>query len=496
MILYLNQQIKKRNSSVKNVIKVDDLDKHLKSFTHEKKVNPPMRVFDEVYGSLNQHQSCIILRCKICDEEIKYINRYRHIKSLSHREKEQSYDNDEIEVFKASLRKKINTIRFYNKKGFKTQIEFFNYFKDKIIEFINNYLDELNSIKIKLILKVQFKNINTNNEINHFLHSKYSSVFKSNDISHELNSHIREINKKINDSLIENDSGWTLNKIYHSDLYIDKYPPINASSYIDLPRIIKNKKAVINVKNTNDNECFKWSILSAIHQVEKDPQRLSKYIQFKDELSFNNINFPVKYDDYKRFESQNNHISINVFEYEIINDKLIINPIYITKEEKTNHVDLLMISNAHDSVIEEETNNHYCWIKDFEKLVVNQISKNEHKLFICKRCLLHFYSQENIDQHKIYCNQNQPQRLITSKDDYIEFKNIKSLQKIPFVIYVDFESILKKLVQLNKILTYLSQNNIKNMNQLDLDIKLFQNIKLTRIINIRNILEEIQMKYL
>ncbi len=66
-------------------------------------------------------------------------------------------------------------------------------------------------------------------------------------------------------------------RIYHLDLYIDQYSPINASSYIDWPKIIKNKKAVINVKNVNDNECFKCAILSALHKSDKDPQILSKY---------------------------------------------------------------------------------------------------------------------------------------------------------------------------------------------------------------------------
>jgi hypothetical protein len=54
-------------------------------------------------------------------------------------------------------------------------------------------------------------------------------------------------------------------------------------------------------------------------------------------------------------------------------------PIYITKQEKTNHVDLLIIK-------DELMNSHYCWIKNFEKLVSNQISKNEQRLYICKKC--------------------------------------------------------------------------------------------------------------
>jgi hypothetical protein len=262
-----------------------------------------MRVFDVVYVPSKKNQSRMILRCNICGEKIKYINRSRHIKSLSHQEKAGLIVNDEIEVFKTSLKKRINTIRFYNKKGFKTTVDFFQYYEHKIIKYIEEYLEKLNSVKIKLVLKVQFQNIKTTFETDHFLHSTYSAVFKSDDISVELKSHIDQICQDINDPEIENNSGWTLNRIYHLDLYIDRYSPINASSYIDLSKIIKNKKAVINVKNTNDNECFKWSILAALHPVDKNPQRLSNYIEFKDELNFNNIEFPVQYDDYKKFES-------------------------------------------------------------------------------------------------------------------------------------------------------------------------------------------------
>lgn len=124
-------------------IEVDDLDKHFKSFSHEKKVKPAIRVFDEVYGPMKENQTSIILRCKICDEELKLINRYRHLKSISHKEKEESYLSGEIEIFKSSMKRKINTIRFYNKKGFKIQIEFFQYFKDRMVNFIKDSIEEL-----------------------------------------------------------------------------------------------------------------------------------------------------------------------------------------------------------------------------------------------------------------------------------------------------------------------------------------------------------------
>ena len=57
---------------------------------------------------------------------------------------------------------------------------------------------------------------------------------------------------------------------------IDPFEPLSGSSYISLPKNLEDKKAIINVRNENDHECFKWVITSAIYQREKDPQRLNK----------------------------------------------------------------------------------------------------------------------------------------------------------------------------------------------------------------------------
>jgi hypothetical protein len=47
-----------------------------------------MKIFDEIYGPFNKSQSSI-LRCKICNEEIEHKNRYRHIQTLSFKEKKE-----------------------------------------------------------------------------------------------------------------------------------------------------------------------------------------------------------------------------------------------------------------------------------------------------------------------------------------------------------------------------------------------------------------------
>jgi hypothetical protein len=70
-------------------------------------------------------------------------------------------------------------------------------------------------------------------------------------------------------------SQWCLKIIIALELCINKFIPLRRASYIDLPKFIQLKHAVINVKN-EDNKCFLWAILSALHPAERDPQRISK----------------------------------------------------------------------------------------------------------------------------------------------------------------------------------------------------------------------------
>ncbi|GFW35145.1 uncharacterized protein TNCV_5067101 [Trichonephila clavipes] len=52
-------------------------------------------------------------------------------------------------------------------------------------------------------------------------------------------------------------SGWILDEILHLEVKTCAYQPLAASSYIPLPKTIAKKKAVINIKNS-DEKCFLW----------------------------------------------------------------------------------------------------------------------------------------------------------------------------------------------------------------------------------------------
>ena len=62
------------------------------------------------------------------------------------------------------------------------------------------------------------------------------------------------------------------------DLHTVKYEPRGAFSYIQLPKFLAGKKAIINRKN-EDDECFKWAITRALNSVENHPERIDRELR-------------------------------------------------------------------------------------------------------------------------------------------------------------------------------------------------------------------------
>jgi len=83
----------------------------------------------------------------------------------------------------------------------------------------------------------------------------------------------------------ERDSGWTLLHLFRLEKNINQYSPLRGSSYIKLPSCFENKKAIINVKNINDEYCFKWSLIAALRNLNKNASRCTtNKVNINDEL--------------------------------------------------------------------------------------------------------------------------------------------------------------------------------------------------------------------
>ena len=139
------------------------------------------------------------------------------------------------------------------------------------------------------------------------------------------------------DSKIEafntNGSGWELEHVMSATLFTCCYRPTQGSSYVETPECLAKKRAVINVQN-QDELCFAWAVLSAIHPPKYDPQHVSKYKKYLGELDLTGLSFPLKVSDVPKFEKLNPHISVNVNAFEM-NEKIPeLIPLYISPDRQ------------------------------------------------------------------------------------------------------------------------------------------------------------------
>ena len=103
----------------------------------------------------------------------------------------------------------------------------------------------------------------------------------------------------------------------HTALLNKYYESLSGSSFIPLPQVLQSKKAIVNVKSKEDNECFKWSITTAMYPVENHPEKFCKQLKENSEkFNWDGIHFLASFKQTDTFEEQNPSISINVFSYE------------------------------------------------------------------------------------------------------------------------------------------------------------------------------------
>ena len=258
------------------------------------------------------------------------------------------------------------------------------------------------------------------------------------EIYNEMRDEIEEELQKIENA---EGSGWVFVEVENLTLHTDIWDPIKASSYIDLPEELKNKKALINMKNENDHKCFLWCVLRALNPKDKNAERIDKDLKSKENtLNMSGITYPVNIkEDIKRFEKQNPDISISVLGYS--KDEKIY-PLrrskYAMKNKRKHNIVLLLIKDG--------DNSHYCYVKNESALLASQVNSHKGKLYFCLNCLNGFDTPEKLDNHNEYCGEEESVKInMPPPETYLKFKNYLYSERAPFAIYADFESLLKPL---------------------------------------------------
>ena len=265
-------------------------------------------------------------------------------------------------------------------------------------------------------------------------------ILESTDVSDIYNEMVEEIEEEIQKVQYAEGSGWQFMSVEKVVLHTTKWDPINAGSYIDLPPFLKNKKALINMKN-EDDECFKWSVLRALNPKDKNAERIDNDLKSKqDTLNMEGIRYPVNFRDIDRFESQNPNISISVLGY---NKDERVYPLKVSKYTGCEHDIILLL-------IKDEENSHYCLVKNISALLISQINNHKGSCHICLNCFNSFNAPDTLNKHKEYCYNNECVKiLMPPAGTFLRFKNFLHSEKAPFSIYADFESKIMKMDNCN-----------------------------------------------
>ena len=207
------------------------------------------------------------------------------------------------------------------------------------------------------------------------------------------------------------------------------------SSYIPVPDWTANKKVVINPKNENDEECFRWAVTTALHykEIKSHPERVSNIIGYANNYNWSGLEFPVAINKINEFKKNSNDTAVYVLG---VKGKRI----YICRNSKhydgKNVVNLLLTGDGE--------RRHYTAIKSLSRLLGSSNSKHKRKQHFCLNCLQSFHSEESRDKHFEYCKDNEAVRIEMPKEGpFMEFHDGKNQFKVPFVMYADFEANLK-----------------------------------------------------
>ena len=156
--------------------------------------------------------------------------------------------------------------------------------KDFLIGKLNkNYGIKIN-IRLNITFMKQIEKVNVG-----FFKSNAREMINGNDIETVISDAGNELINRISEWISEG-SGWVIKSVDKHEIGISKYKPLRG---LHIYHFLE-KKAMINIQNKNDNECFRWCHLAFLFSVKPNAERISKYKKHRDKVKYDKINCPVK----------------------------------------------------------------------------------------------------------------------------------------------------------------------------------------------------------
>ena len=339
----------------------------------------------------------------------------------------QRYDRHQIVERERALGGFLRTHRIDGVKGY-GQRDFTHYIRPRVVRFLGE--KKKKPYKVKFLIHCNFKK--GEEETDRYFHTDVVTVTQGDDVGEIYNSLVAQILEKI-EEFQNMGSGWQFEQVLSFDINTNPYTPLAGSSYIEVPKELAGKHAIINVKNVKDNECFKWAVTSAVFPAKKDPQRLNGEMRANAaRLNWIGIDFPTPISQIATFE-RNNSYSINVYQWNGKNTERV-----RSSEEHANGkqcINLMLLTKG--------SNTHYCWIKNMSALNA-QVNKHGCKKYFCKYCDNCLNTEKLLIEHEKYCSTHKAVGIRMPREGtMLSFKNHCRKMRVPFAVYADFESFIE-----------------------------------------------------
>ena len=234
------------------------------------------------------------------------------------------------------------------------------------------------------------KKLNDETEAVHTFYSGEFEIFPGTDFDAVIEEMFQKISEKFEKMETAVGSGWTLVKIQSLKLHFAEFKPLKGSSYVELPDWIKKKKAVINILNKTDSECFKWCITRAMNPIGKRKKEnlITKKLRENSKLfDWTGVNFPTSFEDISRFE-KNNLISVKV----------------LGCDDETNEIVHLRNGNGRYkfAVTLLFFEGYYCLVRNMSRLASRQ--SRDGITYFCDYCSFSNQVKEKVLKHQESCS--------------------------------------------------------------------------------------------
>ena len=160
--------------------------------------------------------------------------------------------------------------------------------------------------------------------------------------------------------------------------------------------------------------------------------RQSRY-PTEDGMNFTAIDFPTPISQINKLEKQNPDLAINALGWE--KEHVIVHRLS-EKQGSIPRINLMLIQN------------HYTFVRRLNALLYDQ-SRNTSSKHFYERCLHGYTTAELLKRHKPECmgQLKMPTRTELPKEggNKVKFKNHHKQMKEPFVVYADFEFLIRKI---------------------------------------------------